>query len=152
VGVALLLVLQSGGVQAGEAAAAGDGPHNDWKIESVVQQSREVAELPPWLGRVFGKWGIGEGKECEEQYGIMPCSVSLGGNAALLVIYGYMLLKAAQLLSDGSELLLTVVSPGIIGGLVLPILGAFPDALLITGESILCMCFLVLVPALTLLE
>jgi hypothetical protein len=45
-----------------------------------------------------------------------------------------MLLTAAQLLSAGSELLLTVLSPGIIGGLVLPILGALPDALLILGE------------------
>jgi hypothetical protein len=76
-----------------------------------------------------------EGGECEEHYGIMPCSTSLGGNAALLVIYGYCLLNAAQLLSAGSELLLTVMSPGLIGGLVLPILGAFPDALLITGAS-----------------
>ncbi|CAM6015043.1 unnamed protein product [Sphagnum balticum] len=69
--------------------------------------------------------------ECVEHYGVMPCSTSLGGNVALLVIYGYMLLIAAQLLSAGSELLLTVLSPGIIGGLVLPILGALPDALLI---------------------
>jgi hypothetical protein len=72
--------------------------------------------------------------ECVEHYGVMPCSTSLGGNVALLVIYGYMLLTAAQLLSAGSELLLTVLSPGIIGGLVLPILGALPDALLILGE------------------
>jgi Ca2+/Na+ antiporter len=66
----------------------------------------------------------------------MPCSTSLGGNAALLVIYGFALLKAAQFLSEGSELLLEVMSPGIIGGLVLPILGAFPDALLITVSGL----------------
>lgn len=118
--------------------ARGETP-SDWNnvgtIESVVDRQEPQLQQPqPWLvavGRVFGKWGMREGKECEEHYGIMPCSVSLGGNAALLVIYGYMLLKAAQLLSDGSELLLTVMNPGVIGGLVLPILGAFPDALLI---------------------
>lgn len=122
--VVLALALLAGSVQAENA-----------KIESVLAREQQQ----PWLGslqRVFGKWGIAEGKGCEEQYGIMPCSTSLGGNAALLIIYGYMLLKAAQLLSDGSELLLTVMSPGIIGGLVLPILGAFPDALLITVSGL----------------
>lgn len=122
----------------------------DLKLESVVDQRQQPREESlPWrdsMARLFGKWGIlNAEKECEEQYGIMPCSTSLGGNAALLVAYGFMLLKAAQLLSDGSELLLTVMSPGIIGGLVLPILGAFPDALLITGESIGCDFFPVVV-------
>lgn len=104
----------------------------------VVQPGREdgVVGRPWWK---WSKWSWGllgeEAGGCEEHYGIMPCSTSLGGNAALLVIYGYCLLNAAQLLSAGSELLLTVMSPGLIGGLVLPILGAFPDALLITGAS-----------------
>lgn len=112
-----------------------ESDHDVQRIESVVgRESEPDAAWHVVVGRVFGKWGVVEGRDCEEHYGIMPCSVSLGGNAALLVIYGYMLLKAAQLLSDGSELLLTVMSPGVIGGLVLPILGAFPDALLIAGE------------------
>lgn len=104
----------------------------------VVQPGREHGVVGrPWWKWSKWSWGL-LGKEaggCEEHYGIMPCSTSLGGNAALLVIYGYCLLNAAQLLSAGSELLLTVMSPGLIGGLVLPILGAFPDALLITGAS-----------------
>lgn len=45
------------------------------------------------------------------------------------------MLKAAELLSDGSDMLLAVINPGIIGGLVLPILGASPDALLILGKK-----------------
>lgn len=69
--------------------------------------------------------------ECEENYGIFPCSTSLGGNLFLLLVYGFCLLKAAKFLSEGSELLLTVMNPGLIGGLLLPILGATPDALLI---------------------
>ncbi|CAM6038452.1 unnamed protein product [Sphagnum compactum] len=96
-------------------------------ILSVVQQSGGGGSLPG------GSLDVGSTRdaECEELYGLMPCSTSLGGNLSLLLIYGFMLLKAAQLLSDGSELLLAVLSPGIIGGLVLPILGALPDALLI---------------------
>lgn len=38
---------------------------------------------------------------------------------------------AATFLSGGSELLLEILGPGIVGGLLLPILGAFPDAMLI---------------------
>ncbi|XP_024370568.1 sodium/calcium exchanger NCL1 [Physcomitrium patens] len=134
--LAVLLFLQSRSVRADEVSAMDTvHGHDVWKIKSVLQKNEEEK---PWvtLGRLFGKWGTAEGGVCEEHYGILPCSVSLGGNAALLVIYGYMLLQAAQLLSDGSELLLTVMSPGIIGGLVLPILGAFPDALLITVSGL----------------
>lgn len=70
-------------------------------------------------------------ESCEENYGFFPCSTTFGGNLFLLLVYGYLLLVAAQCLSEGSELLLTVLNPGIIGGLLLPILGALPDALLI---------------------
>lgn len=40
---------------------------------------------------------------------------------------------AATYLSAGSELLLEILGPGIVGGLFLPILGALPDAMLILG-------------------
>jgi hypothetical protein len=47
-------------------------------------------------------------KSCEESYGFLPCSDSLGGNLALIAAYGYFLLLAAQFISNGSELLLEV--------------------------------------------
>ncbi|CAM6118451.1 unnamed protein product [Calypogeia fissa] len=68
---------------------------------------------------------------CIEVYGFFPCSTSLGGNLFLLMVYVYILLKGAEFLSSGSELLLTVLDPGLIGGLLLPILGAVPDSFLI---------------------
>lgn len=40
---------------------------------------------------------------------------------------------AATYLSTGSELLLEILGPGIVGGLFLPALGALPDAMLILG-------------------
>ncbi|CAM6121689.1 unnamed protein product [Calypogeia fissa] len=70
-------------------------------------------------------------KACEECYGFLPCSDSLGGILSLIVAYGYLLLVAAQLISKGSELLLEVTNAGLFGGRLLPILGALPDALLI---------------------
>ncbi|CAK9254383.1 unnamed protein product [Sphagnum jensenii] len=103
--------------------------------EEEEEEEDHVVEVPRrWWNKLGVMGNVVGDAECEELYGLMPCSTSLGGNLSLLLIYGFMLLKAAQLLSDGSELLLAVLSPGIIGGLVLPILGALPDALLILGE------------------
>jgi len=45
-------------------------------------------------------------------------------------------LKGANLISDGSELLLEVLDPGLIGGLVLPILGALPDSAMIVMSGL----------------
>lgn len=45
---------------------------------------------------------------CEETYGILPCSKSVGGNVSLMLAYGYLLFTAAKLISEGSELLLEV--------------------------------------------
>ena len=38
---------------------------------------------------------------------------------------------AAKTIADGSDLLLEVLHPGVIGGFVIPLLGALPDALII---------------------
>ena len=43
-------------------------------------------------------------------------SDTLPGSIVLIIFYGYLLLRGAQLLSNGSELLLEVISPGLIGG------------------------------------
>ncbi|KAG6480170.1 sodium/calcium exchanger NCL2-like [Zingiber officinale] len=69
--------------------------------------------------------------ECEPSYGFLPCTTTVLGNLFLVIVYGFLMLKAATYLSSGSELLLGILGPGIIGGLFLPILGALPDALLI---------------------
>ncbi|EIE26168.1 hypothetical protein COCSUDRAFT_61158 [Coccomyxa subellipsoidea C-169] len=76
------------------------------------------------------------GEACEETYGVFPCSTTLPGTIVLMLAYGFMLLQGANLLSDGSELLLEVLNPGIIGGLLLPILGALPDALIIVVSGL----------------
>ncbi|KAK4484691.1 hypothetical protein RD792_007283 [Penstemon davidsonii] len=68
---------------------------------------------------------------CEQTYGFMPCTTSGVGNLFLIVVYGYLMFLAAMYLSEGSELLLEILGPGIVGGLFLPVLGALPDAMLI---------------------
>ena len=39
-----------------------------------------------------------------------------------------LVLVASQYLAEGSEKLLTLMGPGVIGGLIIPMLGAFPEA------------------------
>lgn len=68
---------------------------------------------------------------CEQTYGFMPCTNTAIGNLFLILVYGYLMFLAATYLSAGSELLLEILGPGLVGGLLLPILGALPDAMLI---------------------
>ncbi|CBI20221.3 sodium/calcium exchanger NCL [Vitis vinifera] len=68
---------------------------------------------------------------CDQTYGFMPCTTTTVGNLFLILVYGYLMFLAATYLSSGSELLLELLGPGLVGGLLLPILGALPDAMLI---------------------
>ncbi|CAD6251268.1 unnamed protein product [Miscanthus lutarioriparius] len=68
---------------------------------------------------------------CEMTYGFLPCTDTAPGNLFLVLAYGFLMFKAATYLSAGSEVLLQILGPGIVGGLFLPILGALPDAMLI---------------------
>jgi Ca2+/Na+ antiporter len=59
---------------------------------------------------------------------IDPVDVGVSGLAWLLFSYGYILFYASNLISEGSDLLLLVPSlAGLVGGVVLPFLGAVPD-------------------------
>jgi hypothetical protein len=50
----------------------------------------------------------------------------------LFACYGYVLMTASNMISDGSELLLLVPKfAGIVGSIVLPILGAVPDGCIV---------------------
>ena len=85
-----------------------------------------------------------ESSTCDQTYGFLPCTTTVIGNIFLIAVYGYLLFMSASYLSRGSELLLQILGPGIIGGLFLPILGALPDALLILGAYFFfSFCFLV---------
>lgn len=59
---------------------------------------------------------------------IYPADVGASGLAWLLFSYGYILCYASNLISEGSDLLLLIPSlAGLVGGVVLPFLGAIPD-------------------------
>ncbi|URD82314.1 calcium-binding EF hand family protein [Musa troglodytarum] len=80
-------------------------------------------------------------EQCEQTYGLLPCTTTVVGNMFLVVAYGFLMYKAATYLSSGSELLLEIMGPGIVDGLFLAILGALPDAMLILGERTKVLAF-----------
>ncbi|CAH3176055.1 unnamed protein product [Porites lobata] len=68
----------------------------------------------------------------EDKNGLYPCSSTITGNLLLMVFYGAILGVAAKCISDGAELLLDLgCSPSLVGGIVLPLLGAVPDSAII---------------------
>ena len=67
---------------------------------------------------------------------IDPAAVVGGGLGAVHLIshvlaYGYVLAYGANLIAHGSELLACVYDPGLVGGLLLPVMGAVPDAAIV---------------------
>ncbi|KAG6637225.1 sodium/calcium exchanger NCL-like [Carya illinoinensis] len=67
---------------------------------------------------------------CEQTYGFLPCTTTILGNIFLILVYDFLMFLSAICLSYGSEHLLKILGPGIVGGLLLPILSALPDAML----------------------
>lgn len=62
---------------------------------------------------------------------VYPCSNTIIGILILLFFYGVILAFGAKFISDGSELLLEILDPGIIGGVLIPFLGAVPDTAIV---------------------
>lgn len=81
-----------------------------------------------YLNRLFSS------DTCTETYGFLPCTTTVLGNVFLILVYSYLMFLGAKLLSDGSEILLEILGPGIIGGFFLPVLSSLPDATIILGK------------------
>lgn len=62
---------------------------------------------------------------------VPPDDLGIVPQLFLMAAYGYILFTASKTMSDGCEMLLGIYGPGIIGGLVIPILGAVPDSAII---------------------
>ncbi|KAI6690344.1 hypothetical protein NL676_027172 [Syzygium grande] len=106
-------------------------PHLAVRSRSItIRPSDPVSGvLSPPLGRASPFSASSD--SCDETYGFLPCTSTWIGNLFLILVYGYLMYMSATFLSAGSELLLEIMGPGLIGGLLLPMLGAFPDAMLI---------------------
>uniref|UniRef100_F6H4X7 EF-hand domain-containing protein n=1 Tax=Vitis vinifera TaxID=29760 RepID=F6H4X7_VITVI len=73
---------------------------------------------------------------CKQTHGVMPCTTTVFGNVFLILVYGYLMFFAARLLYDGSEILVELLSPGITGGVFLPLLSSLPDAIIILASRL----------------
>lgn len=73
---------------------------------------------------------------CTEAYESLPCTTAVLGNVFLVLVYGYLMLMAAKFMSCGSEILLQIVGPGLVGGLFLPVLSSIPDAAIILASGL----------------
>jgi len=64
-----------------------------------------------------------------------PEEMKLSSLMLMMAVYGYVLCRASAVIGDGSEMLMLIFGPGIVGGLVVPLLGAIPDCavILISG-------------------
>merc|ERR1711957_433386 len=49
----------------------------------------------------------------------------------MLLIYGYILLRGAMFIGEGGEMLLLLYGPGIVGGILLPIINVIPDCIVV---------------------
>ncbi|WVZ77143.1 hypothetical protein U9M48_025043 [Paspalum notatum var. saurae] len=93
--------------------------------DAVVLRLPSETETEPEPDAAAGEGG------CEMTYGFLPCTRTAAGNLVLVLAYGFLMFKSATYLSAGSELMLQILGPGVVGGLFLPVLGALPDAMLI---------------------
>merc|ERR1711988_77505 len=102
-----------------------DGSHKGcYSLEDLVKDNEKYGQCNSWCA--------GDNCDCDLcADSLYPCSHKAIGQILLMLLYGVVLAYGAKLISDGSELLLEILDPGIIGGLVLPIMGAIPDAAII---------------------
>lgn len=79
---------------------------------------------------------------CVQTYSFLPCTTTALGNLFLVLTYGFLNYKVrVSFLTAGSDLLLETIGPGYVGHshvvtLLLPMLGALPDALLVLASGL----------------
>ncbi|XP_010915578.1 sodium/calcium exchanger NCL1 [Elaeis guineensis] len=130
--LSLLLLLAGRGAHGRLISTSAAADEEDQLISDGVALG-SAARSDPFLllRRSAGYSRLFSAEECEQTYGFLPCTTTVVGNLFLALAYGFLMFKAATYLSTGSEMLLEILGPGIVGGLFLPILGALPDAMLI---------------------
>ncbi|KAM1474880.1 hypothetical protein ACFX2I_030843 [Malus domestica] len=120
-----------GGAAAGRNISRPQSSPHDVNVSDGVHRRSNNSTVPYLTLNRPGDIAAEVEGECEETYGFLPCTDSVLGNLFLILVYGYLMYLAATYLSNGSELLLEILGPGIVGGLFLPVLGSLPDAILI---------------------
>ena len=119
----LLLMMVSPG-SCGRVAA------NNSSSSGLVSDGDGEVQQPAFI--VFEEWA--SSYSCNQTYGFMPCTATVPGNILLILVYVSLMLFAAKLLYDGSEILVELLSPGIAGAVFLPLLSSLLDAIINIGK------------------
>jgi len=119
-------------LQAERAALTARDEARSARLAETARENRDIMKHGV-IGSLMAAPATGVEKACKETYGFLPCSESVGGSIFLMFAYGAVLMFAATCIGDGGEALLEmqVLPPAVIGGLLLPILGAIPDAVIV---------------------
>ncbi|KAI3753708.1 hypothetical protein L2E82_25769 [Cichorium intybus] len=102
---------------------------SDMVSDGVHDEHRGILRLNPFVSAE-------ETESCRRSYGFMPCTTSIFGNLILLLIYNYVMSFAVSFLTSGSELLLHSLGTGVVGGVLVPIFGAAPQAIIILASGV----------------
>lgn len=110
----------------------------DSMASSIVKEVGVKPSMSAVNTELMAAPSLGNEKACRETYGFLPCSESVGGSIFLMLAYGAVLMFAATCIGDGGEAMLDleIMPPAIIGGILLPVLGAVPDAVIVAVSGL----------------
>lgn len=73
-------------------------------------------------------------EECEQMYGLLPCSTSIVGNLFLIMVYEYLLFHAESYVDSGGKRIFKILGPGVFGASGFQIMGSLPEAFILLGK------------------
>lgn len=73
---------------------------------------------------------------CEQMYGFLPCSESVGGHLFLIVVYEFLLFHGESYVALGGERIFKILGPGVFGASVFQLIGSLPEALILLASGL----------------
>lgn len=77
---------------------------------------------------------VGSEMVCEQMYGFLPCSQSVGGHLFLILVYEFLLFHGESYVASGGERIFKILGPGVFGASAFQLIGSLPEALILLGK------------------
>lgn len=74
-------------------------------------------------------------ESCEQMYGIVPCSDSIGGQVFLIVVFEYLLFHGESYVAGGGQRIFKILGPGVFGACAFQLIGALPESLILLSKK-----------------
>ncbi|KAL8505761.1 hypothetical protein ACS0TY_016832 [Phlomoides rotata] len=78
-----------------------------------------------------------EKEVCEQMYGFLPCSETIGGHMFLIVVYEFLLFHGESYVASGGERIFKILGPGVFGASAFQVIGSLPEALILLASGLL---------------